>query len=142
MTADCLQARAARERALEQRDSCECDLLAPRGVASQRARAHVVGVGLFWFLRDTNVVFVEKRMQSGFFDILSATFHGNTRLDANSQIEGAFWFLHHHNYPFLSDIEARVNPEGRLLRPEKKRSRAVLRRARQRGRIPRHLNWA
>ena len=52
------------------------------------------------------MAFVEKRMQSGFFDILSATFHGNTRLDANLQIEGAFWFLHHHNYPFLSDIEA------------------------------------
>ena len=65
-----------------------------------------LGVVLIWFLRDTNVVFVGKRCYSGLFDILSASFHGNTRLDAKLQIEGAFWFLHHHNYPFLSDIEA------------------------------------
>ena len=41
------------------------------------------------------------------FDILWPTFDGNTRRDANLQIEGAFWFIHHNNYPVgLSDIEA------------------------------------
>ena len=60
----------------------------------KHANGRVVGgVVLIWFLRDTNVVFVGKRCYSDLFDILSASFHGNTRLDAKLQIEGAFWFL-------------------------------------------------
>ena len=52
------------------------------------------------------MVFVGKRCYSGLFDILSASFHGHTRLDAKLQIEGAFWFLHHHNYCGSGKIQA------------------------------------
>ena len=62
-------------------------------IGTHRAMHEIAGVVLIWFLRDTNAVSVEKRMQSGLFNILSASFHGNTRLDAKLQIEGAFWFL-------------------------------------------------